>query len=95
MSRITHPPVQQMLAGRATLPCVFTLRSNSSDQPPSLLWTHTGIPVGGKGAPWEQVVLSAKGEPRMGMTGLTGDHYSPSHSFNPLDFIRLQIKGGR
>lgn len=62
MRRISHPPVQRTLAGRATLPCVFTLQANSSDGPPFLLWTHAGTPAVGGGAPREQVVLSAKGD---------------------------------
>lgn len=60
MRRITHPIVQQMLAGKAILPCVFTLQTNSSNQP-HLLWTHVGLPAGGRGPPLEQIVLSAKG----------------------------------
>lgn len=62
MRRITHPPVQQMLAGKAVLPCVFTLRTSSSVEPPHLLWTHTRPPPGGRDAPLENIVLSAKGK---------------------------------
>ncbi|MED6286982.1 hypothetical protein CHARACLAT_011797 [Characodon lateralis] len=62
MRRITHPTVQQMLAGKAVLPCVFTLRTSSSVQPPHLLWTHTKPPAREYDAPLEQIVLSAKGD---------------------------------
>ncbi|KAG8014107.1 Neurocan core protein, partial [Nibea albiflora] len=61
MRRITHPTVQQTLAGKAVLPCVFTLQTSSSNEPPHLLWTHIRLPAGGQGAPLEQIVLSAKG----------------------------------
>lgn len=62
MRRITHPTVQQMLAGKATLPCVFTLQTSTSIGPPHLLWTRTRLAGGGQGAPSEQTVLSAKGK---------------------------------
>uniref|UniRef100_A0A7N5ZZY3 Neurocan b n=1 Tax=Anabas testudineus TaxID=64144 RepID=A0A7N5ZZY3_ANATE len=42
MRRITHPTVHQTLAGKAVLPCVFTLHTSSSSQPPHLLWTQQG-----------------------------------------------------
>ena len=61
MRRITHPAVQQTLAGKAVLPCVFTLQTSSSSQPPHLLWTRIRAPAKGEGAPLEQIVLSAKG----------------------------------
>lgn len=62
MRRITHPTVQQTLAGNAVLPCVFTLQTSSSVQPPHLLWTHSRPPARGQGPPLEQIVLSAKGK---------------------------------
>lgn len=64
MRRITHPTVQQTLAGKAVLPCAFTLQTSSSSQPSHLLWTHIRPPAGGRGAPLEQIVLSAKGKPK-------------------------------
>uniref|UniRef100_H3DCX5 Neurocan b n=1 Tax=Tetraodon nigroviridis TaxID=99883 RepID=H3DCX5_TETNG len=85
MRRITHPPVQQVLAGRATLPCVFTLQTNSSERPPFLLWTHTGIPAGGKGAPQEQVVLSAKGDVIKVNKAFSGRVMLPGYAANPLN----------
>uniref|UniRef100_A0A8C4IPV7 Neurocan b n=1 Tax=Dicentrarchus labrax TaxID=13489 RepID=A0A8C4IPV7_DICLA len=45
MRRITHPTVQQTLAGKAVLPCVFTLQTSSSSQPPHLLWTRIRLPT--------------------------------------------------
>lgn len=61
MRRITHSTVQEMLAGKAVLPCVFTLQTTSTSQPPHLLWTRIKLPAGGQDAPLEQTVLSAKG----------------------------------
>ncbi|XP_029687135.1 neurocan core protein-like isoform X1 [Takifugu rubripes] len=85
MRRITRPPVQQMLAGRAILPCVFTLQTNSSDQPPFLLWTHSRIPAGGKGSPEEQVVLSAKGDVIKVNKAFSGRVMLPGYAANPLN----------
>ncbi|TNM97766.1 hypothetical protein fugu_014012 [Takifugu bimaculatus] len=85
MRRITRPPVQQMLAGRAILPCVFTLQTNSSDQPPFLLWTHSRIPAGGKGTPEEQVVLSAKGDVIKVNKAFSGRVMLPGYAANPLN----------
>lgn len=63
MRRVSHPTVQQSLAGSAVLPCVFTLQTNASGQAPHLLWTRSGSESGGAGAAaQQQVVLSAKGE---------------------------------
>lgn len=62
MRRITHPTVQQMLAGKAVLPCVFTLQTSSFLQPPQLLWTRSNRSAGGRGASQEEIVLSAKGK---------------------------------
>lgn len=62
MRRITHPTVQEPLAGEAVLPCVFPLQTSTSSQPPHLLWSRIRLPEGGKGAPLEQIVLSAKGK---------------------------------
>lgn len=72
MRRITHPTVQQTLAGRAVLPCVFTLQTNSSNQPPHLLWTRIGLPAGGQDAPAEEIVLFAKGDKNL-LIGLAVD----------------------
>lgn len=64
MRRVSHATVQEMLAGKAVLPCVFTLQTSSSIQPPHLLWTRTR-PSAGHGGPQEEVVLSAKGNTSM------------------------------
>ncbi|KAM4727675.1 neurocan core protein-like [Anableps anableps] len=85
MRRITHPTVQQMLAGKAVLPCVFTLRTSSSDQPPHLLWTHTRPPAGGHDAPLEQIVLSAKGDVIKVNKAFSGRVTLPGYSANPLN----------
>ncbi|XP_041752610.2 neurocan core protein isoform X2 [Coregonus clupeaformis] len=65
MRRVTHPTVQEPLAGFAHLPCVFTHKPSEprpSSQPPQIQWTRTWVPRGGKGGPLEQMVLSAKGD---------------------------------
>ncbi|PWA25117.1 hypothetical protein CCH79_00005216 [Gambusia affinis] len=85
MRRITHPTVQQMLAGKAVLPCVFTLRTSSSHQPPHLLWTHTRPPAGGHGAPLEQTVLSAKGDVVKVNKAFSGRVALPGYAANPLN----------
>uniref|UniRef100_A0A087YC52 Neurocan b n=1 Tax=Poecilia formosa TaxID=48698 RepID=A0A087YC52_POEFO len=85
MSRITYPTVQQMLAGKAVLPCVFTLRTSSSHRPPHLLWTHTRPPAGGHGAPLEQTVLSAKGDVVKVNKAFSGRVALPGYAANPLN----------
>ncbi|CAB1317146.1 unnamed protein product, partial [Coregonus sp. 'balchen'] len=65
MRRVTHPTIQEPLAGFAHLPCVFTHKPSEprpSSQPPQIQWTRTWVPHGGKGGPLEQMVLSAKGD---------------------------------
>lgn len=61
MRKVTHPTVQQPLAGEAVLPCVFTLPNGSSAQTVRLLWTLVRLPAGGQESPLEHVVLSAQG----------------------------------
>ena len=63
MRRITHPTVQGSLAGRALLPCVFPPQDPGAGPPPPphILWTVTRPPAGGRGAPEELTVLSARG----------------------------------
>uniref|UniRef100_A0A672HLG9 Neurocan b n=1 Tax=Salarias fasciatus TaxID=181472 RepID=A0A672HLG9_SALFA len=85
MRRITHSSVQQMLAGRAVLPCVFTLQTSSSGQPPHLLWTRTGPPAAGPRAQQEQVVLSAKGDVIKVNKAFSGRVMLPGYAANPLN----------
>ncbi|KAM9720131.1 neurocan core protein-like isoform 1-T2 [Menidia menidia] len=84
LRRITHPTVHQTLAGKAVLPCVFTLQT-SSLQPPQLLWTHTKPLAGGRGAPLEQVVLSAKGDVIKVNKAFIGRVALPGYAANSLN----------
>ncbi|XP_071348242.1 neurocan core protein-like [Trachinotus anak] len=83
MRRIIHPTVQQTQAGRAVLPCVFTLQTSSSSQAPHLLWTK--LPAGGQGAPAEQIVLSAKGDVIKVNKAFSGRVMLPGYTANPLN----------
>ncbi|TKS79948.1 Neurocan core protein 245 kDa early postnatal core glycoprotein [Collichthys lucidus] len=85
MRRITHPTVQQTLAGKAVLPCVFTLQTSSSNEPSHLLWTHIRLPAGGQGAPLEQIVLSAKGDVIKVNKAFSGRVMLPGYAANPLN----------
>ncbi|XP_070830192.1 neurocan core protein-like [Chaetodon trifascialis] len=85
MRRITHPTVQQTLAGKAILPCVFTLQTSSSSQPPHLLWTHVRLPAGGQGTPLEKIVLSAKGDVIKVNKAFNGRVMLPGYTANPLN----------
>uniref|UniRef100_A0A3Q1IU57 Neurocan b n=1 Tax=Anabas testudineus TaxID=64144 RepID=A0A3Q1IU57_ANATE len=85
MRRITHPTVHQTLAGKAVLPCVFTLHTSSSSQPPHLLWTRVRLPTGGQSAPLEQIVLSAKGDVIKVNKAFTGRIILPGYTANPLN----------
>ncbi|XP_045908453.1 neurocan core protein-like [Micropterus dolomieu] len=85
MRRITHPTVHQTLAGKAVLPCVFTLQTSTSTQPPQLLWTHIRLPAGGKGAPLEQIVLSAKGDVIKVNKAFSGRVMLPGYTANPMN----------
>ncbi|XP_028283455.1 neurocan core protein-like [Parambassis ranga] len=85
MRRITHPMVQQMLAGKAVLPCVFTLQTSSSLQPPQLLWTRSNRSAGGRGAPQEEIVLSAKGDVIKVNKAFSGRVMLPGYAANPLN----------
>ncbi|XP_034470389.1 neurocan core protein-like isoform X2 [Hippoglossus hippoglossus] len=84
MRRITHPTVQQTLAGKAVLPCVFTLQSSSSSQRPHILWTRT-VASEGQEAPVEQIVLSAKGDVIKLNKAFSGRVMLPGHTANPLN----------
>uniref|UniRef100_A0A3P8SXY5 Neurocan b n=1 Tax=Amphiprion percula TaxID=161767 RepID=A0A3P8SXY5_AMPPE len=94
MRRITHPTVQQTLAGKAVLPCVFTLQTSSSLQPPHLLWTHTGPPARGQEAPLERIVLSAKGDVIKVNKAFSGRVMLPGYAANPLN-ATMEISGLR
>ncbi|KAF7661781.1 hypothetical protein LDENG_00254430 [Lucifuga dentata] len=85
MRRITHPTVQETLAGKAVLPCVFTLQTTSSSQPPHLMWTHVRLPAGGQGGPLEQVLLSAKGDVIKVNKAFIGRVRLPGYAANPLN----------
>ncbi|XP_075954554.1 neurocan core protein-like [Anarhichas minor] len=85
MRRITHPTVQQTLAGNAVLPCVFTLQTSSFSQPSHLLWTRIRAPAKGEGAPLEQIVLSAKGDVIKVNKAFSGRVTLPGYTANPLN----------
>uniref|UniRef100_A0A3P8WER1 Neurocan core protein-like n=1 Tax=Cynoglossus semilaevis TaxID=244447 RepID=A0A3P8WER1_CYNSE len=85
MRRISHPAVQQTLAGKAVLPCVFTLQTNSSSEPPHLLWTRTRLPAGGQGAPQEETVLSARGDVIKLNKAFSGRVRLPGYTASPLN----------
>ncbi|XP_062285211.1 neurocan core protein-like, partial [Scomber scombrus] len=85
MRRITHSTVQEMLAGKAVLPCVFTLQTTSTSQPPHLLWTRIKLPAGGQDAPLEQTVLSAKGDVIKVNKAFIGRVRLPGYTANPLN----------
>ncbi|XP_074544598.1 neurocan core protein-like [Halichoeres trimaculatus] len=95
MRRITHPTVQQSLAGKAVLPCVFTLQPDSSSQPPHLLWTRTRPPAAGEqGAAVEQIVLSAEGDVIKVNKAFSGRVMLPGYTANPLN-ASMEISGLR
>uniref|UniRef100_A0A3Q1EG12 Neurocan core protein-like n=1 Tax=Acanthochromis polyacanthus TaxID=80966 RepID=A0A3Q1EG12_9TELE len=94
MRRITHPTVQQTLAGRAVLPCVFTLQTSSSLQPAHLLWTHTRLPARGQEAPLERIVLSAKGDVIKVNKAFSGRVMLPGYAASPLN-ATMEISGLR
>ncbi|XP_019963642.2 neurocan core protein-like [Paralichthys olivaceus] len=83
MRRITHPTVQQTLASKAVLPCVFTLQTSSSSQPPHILWTRTVESAGQEAQ--EQIVLSAKGDVIKLNKAFSGRVMLPGHTANPLN----------
>ncbi|KAJ4936930.1 hypothetical protein JOQ06_001514, partial [Pogonophryne albipinna] len=85
MRRITHPTVQQTLAGKAVLSCVFTLQTSSSPQPPHVLWTRIRGPAEGQGAPHEQTVLSAKGDVIKVNKAFSGRVMLPGYAANALN----------
>ncbi|XP_047445642.1 neurocan core protein-like [Mugil cephalus] len=85
MRRVTHPTVQQTLADKAVLPCVFTLHTTSSSQSPHILWTHSRPPAGGHGSPLEHVVLSAKGDVIKVNKAFSGRVMLPGYAANPLN----------
>ncbi|XP_029310015.1 neurocan core protein-like isoform X2 [Cottoperca gobio] len=94
MRRITHPTVQQTLAGKAVLPCVFTLQTSSSSQPLHLLWTRIRVPAKGEDAPLEQIVLSAKGDVIKVNKAFSGRITLPGYTANPLN-ATMEISGLR
>ncbi|XP_057712441.1 neurocan core protein-like [Corythoichthys intestinalis] len=94
MRRITHPTVQQPLAGEAVLPCVFTLASSSSTQSVRLLWTLDRLPAGGRGTPLERVVLTAEGDVIKVNKAFSGRVRLPGYAANPLN-ATMEISGLR
>ncbi|KAM4605289.1 neurocan core protein-like [Polymixia lowei] len=94
MRRITHPTVQETLAGRALLPCVFTLQASSPRQPARVLWTHFRPPAGGKGGSSEQTVLSVRGDVIKVNKAFTGRVTLPGYTANPLN-ATMEITGLR
>ncbi|XP_068422341.1 neurocan core protein-like isoform X2 [Clinocottus analis] len=94
MRRIRHPTVQRALAGRAVLPCVFTLQTGSSGRTPHLLWTRFGVPAGGGASPPEQIVLSAKGDVIKVNKAFSGRVMMPGYAANPLN-ASMEISGLR
>ncbi|XP_061551139.1 neurocan core protein-like isoform X2 [Phycodurus eques] len=85
MRRISHPTVQQPLAGVATLPCVFTLPTSSSTQDVRLLWTLVRLPAGRRGSPLEHVVLTAEDDVIKVNKAFTGRVRLPGYAANPLN----------
>ncbi|KAK5919418.1 hypothetical protein CgunFtcFv8_023315 [Champsocephalus gunnari] len=85
MRRSTHPTVQQTLAGKAVLSCVFTLQTSSSPQPPHVLWTRIRGSAEGQGAPHEQTVLSAKGDVIKVNKAFSGRVMLPGYAANALN----------
>ncbi|XP_077472115.1 neurocan core protein-like [Stigmatopora argus] len=85
MRRITHPTVQQPLAGEAVLPCVFTLADASSDPSVRLLWTLDRLPAGGRGPPPELVVLTAEGDVIKVNKAFSGRVKLPGYAANRLN----------
>nr|XP_057924466.1 neurocan core protein-like isoform X1 [Doryrhamphus excisus] len=85
MRRITHPTVQQPLAGEVVLPCVFTLQASSYSQPVRLLWTLVRLPAGGQSAPLEHIVLTAEGDVIKVNKAFSGRVRLPGYVANPLN----------
>ncbi|XP_076000891.1 neurocan core protein-like [Genypterus blacodes] len=88
MRRITHPTVQESLAGKAILPCVFTQQGPPSSQRPHLMWTRLwplADGQGGQGGPREQVLLSAKGDVIKVNKAFIGRIRLPGFAANPLN----------
>ncbi|KAM8838530.1 neurocan core protein-like [Synchiropus picturatus] len=83
MRRITHPSVQEPLAGTATLPCVFTIPLSSSGLEPEILWTYIGQP--GMGPMMEQIVLTARGDVIKVNKAFSGRLSLPGYAANPLN----------
>ncbi|XP_019712439.1 neurocan core protein-like isoform X2 [Hippocampus comes] len=85
MRKVTHPTVQQPLAGEAVLPCVFTLPNGSSAQSVRLLWTLVRLPAGGQDSPLEHVVLSAQGDVIKVNKAFSGRVRLPGYAADPLN----------
>ncbi|XP_034039882.1 neurocan core protein-like isoform X2 [Thalassophryne amazonica] len=95
MRKVTHPAVKESLAGKAILPCAFTLQSSSTDQPPRVMWTHIIQPApGGQGGPVEQIVLSAKGDVIKVNKAFSGRVSLPGYAANSLN-ATMEISGLR
>ncbi|XP_029381266.1 neurocan core protein-like [Echeneis naucrates] len=83
MRRVIHPTVQQTLAAKAVLPCVFTLQTSSSSQPAHIQWTR--LPVGREGAIQEDIVLSVKGDVIKVNKAFSGRVMLPGYTANRLN----------
>uniref|UniRef100_A0A667WN71 Link domain-containing protein n=1 Tax=Myripristis murdjan TaxID=586833 RepID=A0A667WN71_9TELE len=94
MRRVTHPTVRETLAGRALLPCVFTLQASSTGQPPHILWTLLRQPAGAPRGPVEQTVLSARGDVIKVNKAFIGRVRMPGYTANPLN-ATMEIHGLR
>ena len=60
MRKVTHKAIREELSNSVLLPCVFTLRTNPSHEPPRIKWTKVWGQRGSDGLQKEQSVLVAK-----------------------------------
>lgn len=95
MRRVTHPTVKGPHAGRALLPCVFTLQTpSSSSQPAQILWTRSWARPGREEGPLEQTVLSATGLVVNVNKAFAGRAKLPGYTANRLN-ATMEIHGLR
>ncbi|KAL0966447.1 hypothetical protein UPYG_G00295410 [Umbra pygmaea] len=93
MRRVTHPTVQEPLAGFAHLPCVFSLQPSHSGQLSNIQWIRTWVPNGAD-SPLEQTVLTAKGELVKVNKAFAGRVRLPGYATNNLN-ATMEISGLR